>query len=245
MAIKEVLKQTAERKGSPSAPEVDPYWNRDFGYGMVDARAAVELAIHLGETGQSESIDWTLQNHLLNRTTSNGITIVSGHAWTQSVVIERVEFRIGDSEWVEATYEETAMELSPLTPFNWTVALDETKLPAGMNIVEIRVFSSEGHSLPVIVTVFGYPSGDEVSGDLTMAIAAVGLIIILIATAGLVTIRSRVELLPNDILDAEIIPSELEEDFSSLTVAQLKEVLIEKGLPTSGKKAELIDRLQS
>lgn len=245
MAIKEVLKQTAERKGSPSAPEVDPYWNRDFGYGMVDARAAVELAIHLGETGQSESIDWTLQNHLLNRTTSNGKTIISGHAWTQSVEIERVEFRIGDSKWVEATYEETDMELSPLTPFNWTVALDEAKLPAGENTVEIRVVSAAEHSLPVIVTVYGNPSGDAISGDLTMALAALGLIIILIATVGLIVIRSQVELLPDDILEAEIIHTEPDEDFSSLTVAQLKEILIEKGLPTSGKKTDLIDRLQS
>ena len=78
-----------------------------------------------------------------------------------------------------------------------------------------------------------------------MALAALGLIIILIATVGLITIRSRIELLPDDILEAEIIHTEPDEDFSLLTVAQLKEVLIEKGLPTSGKKADLIDRLQS
>jgi len=32
-------------------------------------------------------------------------------------------------------------------------------------------------------------------------------------------------------------------DFSSMTVAQLKEVLKERGLPVSGKKADLIERL--
>ena len=68
MQIKEVLKQTAERRGPASAPTVDPYWNRDFGYGMVDARAAVELSMHLLETNQTTSIDWTIQNHLLNVT---------------------------------------------------------------------------------------------------------------------------------------------------------------------------------
>jgi len=28
--IKEILKLTAERRGEPSAPDVDPFWNRDF-----------------------------------------------------------------------------------------------------------------------------------------------------------------------------------------------------------------------
>ena len=64
--IKEVLKQTSERKGEPSAPEIDPYWNRDFGYGMVDAHAAVSLAIHLKETNQTSSLNPYIQNHLLS-----------------------------------------------------------------------------------------------------------------------------------------------------------------------------------
>jgi serine protease AprX len=251
MAIKEVLKQTAERKGSPSAPEVDPYWNRDFGYGMVDARAAVELALHLGETGQSESIDWTLQNHLLKTTSSKSISTITGHAWTQSGMIDRVEFRIGTGEWSEATYEANQMDLSPLTPFNWTIALDKSELPAGANTVEVRVVSGEGHSLPVIVSVIGSATSEEMGGDLAVIIGAIGLIILLIATGGLVTIRHRVELLTEDeileaeIFEAEIIPAEPEEDFTSLTVAQLKEILTERGLPISGKKADLVDRLQS
>ena len=32
-------------------------------------------------------------------------------------------------------------------------------------------------------------------------------------------------------------------DYSSMTVAELKEILKEKGLPVSGKKADLIERL--
>ena len=246
MAIKEVLKQTAERKGQASAPEVDPYWNRDFGYGMVDARAAVELAFHLAQTNQSETIDWTLQNHLLSSTSGNGISTITGHAWTQSAVIDRVEFRIGDGEWTEATYEEALMELGPLTPFNWTIALDKAKLPAGANTVEVRVVSGEGHSLPVIVTVIGSAISDGMSGDLTMVITIAGLIILLIATVGFVTIRSRIDLLPEDeIIEAELIMDEPEEDLSSLTVPRLKEILAERGLPISGKKADLVERLQS
>jgi hypothetical protein len=218
---------------------------------MVDARAAVELALHLGETGQSESIDWTLQNHLLKTTSSKSISTITGHAWTQSGMIDRVEFRIGTGEWSEATYEANQMDLSPLTPFNWTIALDKSELPAGANTVEVRVVSGEGHSLPVIVSVIGSATSEEMGGDLAVIIGAIGLIILLIATGGLVTIRHRVELLTEDeileaeIFEAEIIPAEPEEDFTSLTVAQLKEILTERGLPISGKKADLVDRLQS
>ena len=35
-----------------------------------------------------------------------------------------------------------------------------------------------------------------------------------------------------------------ETDYSKMSVAELKDVLKEKGLPVSGKKADLIERLQ-
>ena len=80
LAIREVLKQTAERRGEPTFPEIDPYWNKDFGWGMVDARAAVEMAIHLEDTSQSGSIEWTLQAHVLNTTEIEAKTIITGHS---------------------------------------------------------------------------------------------------------------------------------------------------------------------
>ena len=43
-----------------------------------------------------------------------------------------------------------------------------------------------------------------------------------------------------EIFEAELLP---EEDFSTLTVADLKKRLSEQGLSVSGNKAELIDRL--
>jgi hypothetical protein len=108
------------------------------------------------------------------------------------------------------------------------------------------VVSGESHSLPVIVTVIGSAISDGMSADLTMIIAIGGLIILLIATAGFVTIRSRVDLLSEDmVIEAEIIEAEPDVDYSSLTVPQLKEVLSERGLPITGKKAGLIERLES
>ena len=54
--------------------------------------------------------------------------------------------------------------------------------------------------------------------------------------------RPSVRLDEGDIFEAELLE---EEDLSSLTVAELKQRLSDKGLPVSGNKAELIARLST
>ena len=49
---------------------------------------------------------------------------------------------------------------------------------------------------------------------------------------------------PSEDAPAEEAPSEDAPDYASMTVAELKDALKAKGLPVSGKKAELIERLQ-
>ncbi len=190
MTIKEVLKQTAERRGPASAPTVDPYWNRDFGYGMVDARAAVELALHLKETNQSTSIDWTIQNHILNVTNDGGKVVITGHAWTQSDIIEMVEFRIGDGAWTEVTYEAEFAELGPLTPFNWTVALDTSKLEAGNQTIELRASRGSVHSVPSSIVVMGEGQSQTKSMN-TVVIVGGGLLLVGILAGLLVLLLNR------------------------------------------------------
>ena len=155
LQIKEVLKQTAERRGEPSAPELDPYWNREFGFGMVDAYAAVTLAMHLAEVGNEFLIDPSIQNHLLNLSDLNGIINVTGHSWGQMGSIERVEFRIDGGDWREATYSVELEEISSLTPFTWHVIIDSSKIGQGSHEIEVRAVSGDSTSLPVIVTVQG------------------------------------------------------------------------------------------
>ena len=241
MQIKEVLKQTAERRGPASAPTVDPYWNRDFGYGMVDARAAVELSMHLLETNQTANIDWTIQNHLLNVTQEGSTTIITGHAWTQSNVIERVEYRIGDGPWREVTYEVAPEELGPLTPFNWTVALD---LPSWDQSVEVRAVRGDAQSLPVLVEVAGMGGEAGASGiNVALVGLSIGLLILLIVGAGFMFRQGTMMQGDEDeIVEAEILE---EENLFSLTVVELKQRLAEQGLPVSGNKGELIARLTS
>jgi serine protease AprX len=241
MQIKEVLKQTAERRGPASAPTVDPYWNRDFGYGMVDARAAVELSMHLLETNQTNSIDWTIQNHLLNVTEEGGTTIITGHAWTQSNVIERVEYRVGDGDWREVTYEVAPEELGPLMPFNWTVALD---LPSGDQLVEVRAVRGDAQSLPVLVEAKGMGGEAGAAGfnGVLVGLSISVLILLIVGTMFMLRKGSMMEGDDEEIVEAEILE---EENLFSLTVAELKQRLAERGLPVSGNKGELIARLTS
>ena len=155
LQIKEVLKQTAERRGGATFPDIDPYWNKDFGYGMVDALGAVQLAQHLNASNQSAGIDPWLQNHLLDVNVTGSTATITGHAWAQQGTIERVEFRHGHGDWSEATYDVPLEELTPGQPFNWTVVLDVDKLEHENHSFEVRAVSGESTSLPVFAVLHG------------------------------------------------------------------------------------------
>ena len=134
--------RSKQRRGRATFPEIDLYWNKDFGYGMVDALGAVQLAQHLNASNQSAGIDPWLQNHLLDVNVSGSIATITGHAWAQQGTIERVEFRHGHGEWSEATYETPLEELTPGQPFNWTVVLD-IDLLEDENAIRFRYLDSD------------------------------------------------------------------------------------------------------
>ena len=206
LQVKEILKHTAERRGSPSAPEVDPYWNREFGFGMVDAFAAVDLAIFLDESKQSQSIDPTLQSHGLNFS-QNGIINITGHAWGQSGSVEAVEFRINDGDWFEATYSSEPGEVEALTPFIWHVMLNPETLPLGSNTVEIHSRNGETHSLPVFYQVSGKGGVNTSFALSASSIAVLALVVFaIIATMVLarIQIRKPKEKTDHEVMEAEI-----------------------------------------
>ena len=161
MQLKEILKHTAERRGEPSLPEVDPYWNRDFGFGMVDAYSATLLAIHIRESGTTELIDPGIQNHLLSFNTTESIKLV-GHSWSSSGSVESVNFRVDNGEWLMANFNSSVVEVGPITPFEWYVEIDQNKFSKGVHILEVVAFSSSQQSLPV---VFQFESEGEISSS--------------------------------------------------------------------------------
>ena len=173
MQLKEILKQTAERRGEPSLPDVDPYWNRDFGFGMVDAYAATLLAIHLKETGTTELVDPGIQNHLLSFNGTDNVKLV-GHSWSTSGSVESVNFRIDGGDWIEANFNSSIIEVGPITPFEWYVEVDSNKFSSGTHTLEVVAFSSSQQSLPIVVEF-------ESTGESTSAYDFSSMIYILIA----------------------------------------------------------------
>ncbi len=215
MQLKEVLKQTSERRGEPSAPDVDPYWNRDFGYGMIDAYSATKLAMYLKENGITELIDPSIQNHLLSRNDNNTIQL-TGHSWSQSGSVESVQFRIDGGSWYDTNFNSSITEVSALTPFEWYINIDSNKLSEGNHTLEVTAFSSTGQSLPVTAQIEG--EGDESSSySIPSFVYILVAVVALVWLSVLILLRyqsdSQISSLINrfrrpnndDIIDAEIV----------------------------------------
>ena len=154
--IKEVLKQTSERLGGPTFPDIDPYWNRDFGYGSVDAYEAVRLAQFLAKNPDYTNFDVSIQNHLIGVIDSNDSINISGHSWGQMGGIEKVEFRIDSGDWMETSYSSDMSTVGSLEPIDWHIILDPNQLTEGNHQIEVKAISGNSQSLPVIVQVEGF-----------------------------------------------------------------------------------------
>jgi serine protease AprX len=155
--MKEILKFTAERKGEPTQPDVDPFWNRDFGWGLVDAYEAVKLSIKLRDQGLNGLIDVNTQVHVESSSIDNqsGLYVIQGIAWGQMGSVNAIEYRINDGEWMSVAFEQTNSSLSALERFSWSLALDLDKISKGNNSLEIRGLSDDGQSLPITIIVQG------------------------------------------------------------------------------------------
>ena len=186
--MKEIIKFTAERKGEPTQPDVDPFWNRDFGWGLVDAYEATKLAIQLKEQNLTDQIDVYTQVHATLPTVTNntsdmdsGMYIITGLAWNQMGSVNAVEYRIDGGEWMSASFNQSENPLGPLERFEWTIGIDLDKLPERDVVIEIRGLSDEGQSLPIMLTVQG--NGIEESSSMsynTFILVASSMLIVLI-----------------------------------------------------------------
>ena len=166
--MKEILKFTAERKGEPTQPDVDPFWNRDFGWGLVDAYEAVKLSLELKDLGLTGSIDVNAQVHVESMGIDNQsmLYLIDGIAWSQGDSINAIEYRINGGSWNSASFEESNGTLGALERFGWSIALDVEKMSKGNNTIEVRGLTDNGQSLPVIMTVMGEGNSNSASESL-------------------------------------------------------------------------------
>ena len=194
--MKEILKLTAERRGEASAPDVDPFWNRDFGWGMVDAYEAVKMAMYLAEENLTGSVDVSTQVHILNSSVNatTGLHEIRGLAWGQAGSVSKVEFRINDGEWMEAAYETVEGGLGALERFEWVVALDPAVLAAGNQTVEVRGLNDQGApSLSVFSTVLGTGESGESAGGFDTNLFTLSAFLVLLILIGLLVQGAKID----------------------------------------------------
>ena len=202
--VKEVLKLTAERRGEATQPDVDPFWNRDFGWGMADAYEATKMAFLLKEQNLTGAVDVFTQVHVVNASvdTSSGLYVIEGMAWSQESAVSAVEYRIGNGAWKSASFNESSGELAALERFTWTVALDLDALAKGNQTVEIRGINDAGiQSLPISTMVMGTGAGSSTVGGgftLSLTMGTVVVLFMLMATLWNARIQSPLGLVPND-----------------------------------------------
>ena len=186
--MKEIIKFTAERKGAATQPDVDPFWNRDFGWGLIDAYEATKLAIQLKEQNLTGQIDVYNQVHVeLPSVTNNtsemesSMYVIKGTAWNQMGSVNAVQYRIDDGEWMSASFNQSETPLGPLERFEWTIGIDLDNLPEREVVIEIRGLSDDGQSLPIIVTVQGNGLQDSSTmGSNTLILVASSMLVVLL-----------------------------------------------------------------
>jgi serine protease AprX len=201
--IKEIIKLTAERRGEATQPDVDPFWNRDFGWGMADAYEATKMSFLLKEQELTGAVDVFTQVHIVNTSNdaSSGLYVIEGMAWSQASVVSAVEYRIGNGAWKSASFEDGGSELAALQRFTWTIAFDLDSLDKGNQTIEIRGLNDAGiQSLPVSVMVMGSGDASSMSDGFTLSLSLGAMVVIfmLLATLFQSRIQTPLGLLPVD-----------------------------------------------
>ena len=226
--IKEIIKFTAERRGEATQPNVDPFWNRDFGWGMADAYEATKMAFLLKEQNLTGAVDVFTQIHITNSSVNerNGLYVIEGMAWSQASVVSAVEYRVGDGAWQSAAFNETSEQLAALERFTWSIGLDLRSLENGNQTIEIRGLNDAGvQSLPVSVTVMGSGDTSSMSEGFNLALSLGGVVVIFMLLATLLNtrIQSPLNLL---LVDSEASPETVIESDADMAGA-IDAILVE------------------
>ena len=197
LAIREILRLTSERKDTLTSadgegveegpwatyPELDPYWNRHFGWGMVDAYEAVKSSILNTET---ENINTDLQTHIINTETGwqtgSNINTITGHSWSRSGSVERIEYSVDGNSWMEAQYFPGSNDSIYI---DWTISLDSKDLYfTGDHVLLVRTVDSNGmYSVSDNSEFYAYGESPESSTNNMLIMLSFTLIGILIVAS--------------------------------------------------------------
>ena len=195
LEIREILRLTAERRETLSSadgegveegpwatyPELDPYWNRHFGWGMADAYEAVKSALINTDL---ENINVDLQAHITDSSfgwqTGSNVNEFMVITWGRGIEISKVEYCLDGSSWKEVSYEESSNESIYV---NWKITLDANDVAfTGDHTLLIRAVGDSGsYSLSTHSSFYAYGESEN-STDNFMAISAVlGILVVGVA----------------------------------------------------------------
>ncbi|MDG1543598.1 MAG: S8 family serine peptidase [archaeon] len=197
LAIREILRLTSERKETLTSadgegveegpwatyPELDPYWNRHFGWGMVDAYEAVKSSILNTET---ENINTDLQTYIINTETGwqtgSNINTITGHSWSRSGSVDRIEYSVDGNSWMEAQYSPGSNDSIYI---DWTISLDSKDLYfTGDHVLLVRTVDSNGmYSVSDNSEFYAYGESPESSTNNMLIMLSYSLIGILIVAS--------------------------------------------------------------
>ena len=197
LEIREILRLTAERKDTLSSadgegveegpwatsPELDPYWNRHFGWGMVDAHAAVKSALVNTDT---ENINVDLQTYVTDTQTGwqtgSGITTITGHSWSRSGLVDRIEYSVDGHSWKSVKY---APGTNESIYIDWEISLSTSDLAfTGDHVVLVRSVDADGmHSISAHSEFYAYgeSSGSSSTQNMALLVAIGALLLVGIA----------------------------------------------------------------
>ena len=203
LEIREILRLTAERRETLSSadgegveegpwatyPELDPYWNRHFGWGMADAYEAVKSALINTDL---ENINVDLQAHITDSSfgwqTGSNVNEFMGISWGRGIELSKVEYSLDGSSWKEVSYEESSNESIYV---NWKITLDANDVAfTGDHTLLIRAVGDSGsYSLSTHSSFYAYGESEN-STDNFMAISVI-LGILVVGVAVVTTYRNK------------------------------------------------------
>jgi len=162
--VKEILRYTAERRGPATLPELDPYWNRDFGWGMIDALEAIKTTQLIDEDYIKE-LNVELQAHITEQKLTNyteGGRSIEGLAWARVGTVDRVEVSLDGERWWEVEYNESLDGVGTGDYIHWRVEVPRPWLyHDGEQVLMVRAVAGDEHSVPDILEFNSGPSKEE------------------------------------------------------------------------------------
>ena len=180
LEIREILRLSAERKETLSSadgegveegpwatyPELDPYWNRHFGWGMADAYEAVQSALINTDL---EDVNVDLQAHIIESSlgwqTGSDVNVFTGISWGRGIELSKVEYSLDGSSWKEASYEDSSNESIYV---NWKINIDDNEVAfTGDHTLLVRAVGESGsHSLSDHIIFYAYGESEVTDGFL-------------------------------------------------------------------------------